>query len=71
VEVENVATCKPATVARLLLPNVAVPSLNVTVPVGACVPLVVTVAVNVTDAPCVAGFRLETSVVVVVTAVIV
>src|SRR5271170_2862069 len=36
--------------------SVAVPSLNVTVPVGLAPPVTVTVAVNVTVSPAVAGF---------------
>jgi hypothetical protein len=42
--------------------------MNVTVPVGAVDPLVVTVAVNVTEEPDMEGFALEAKVVVVVAA---
>ena len=59
-DVESVAT-PPDSVP---VPRVAVPSLNVTVPVGVPVPEV-TVAVNVTDCPNVLGFADDVSAVVV------
>lgn len=48
------------------VPSAVGPSMNVTVPVGAVDPLVVTVVVNVTDEPDMEGFALEARVVVVV-----
>ena len=48
------------------VPRAVVPSLKVTVPVGGFVPVVVTVAVKVTETPKFAGFWLETTVVEVV-----
>jgi hypothetical protein len=65
VEVAKVATWRPPTVLSAPVPIAVVPSLKVTVPVGAFAPVVVTVAVKVTEAPKVAGFRLEVRVVVV------
>src|SRR5450755_2225374 len=65
VEVAKVATWAPLTVLRVPVPMALVPSLKVTVPVGGFVPLVVTVAVNVTMSPLFAGFLLEVRVVVV------
>jgi hypothetical protein len=52
---------------RLPVPNVLVPSLKVTEPVGVPVPVAtVTVAVNVTDCPTELGFTEEVILVVVV-----
>ena len=59
-DVARVATPDPL---RVPVPSVVVPSLKVTVPVGAPVPpLDVTVAVNVTDWPNAAGFGEDVSV---------
>ena len=49
------------------VPSVTVPFLKVTVPVALPPPMLATVAVKLTDLPCVAGFSDETSVVVVPT----
>ena len=56
--VENVV-CPDA--FNVLVPILFVPSLNVTVPCGVPPADEVTVAVNVTDCPCVDGFGLEES----------
>jgi hypothetical protein len=61
VVVANVATPPP----NALVPRVVVPFLKVTEPVGVPVTAGVTVAVNVTDAPTVDGFKLDVTVVVV------
>jgi len=54
----NAVVAKVATPADSVpVPNVVVPSLNVTVPVGAAPVDGVTVAVKVTDAPEVDGFK--------------
>jgi hypothetical protein len=47
-------------------PSVVDPSMNVIIPVGDLAPLVVTVAVNVTKEPSIAGFALDANAVVVV-----
>jgi hypothetical protein len=65
VEVVTVATWNPPTVLKVPVPRAVVPSLKVTVPVGAFAPAVVTVAVKVTEAPKFAGFRLDLRAVVV------
>jgi hypothetical protein len=49
--------------------SVVAPSMNVTVPVGAVDPLVVTVAVNATEDPDMEGFALEARVVLVAASV--
>jgi hypothetical protein len=51
VEIAKVATWEPPTVLSVPVPRAVVPSLKVTVPVGAFVPVVVTVAVKVTETP--------------------
>ena len=51
--------------ASVSAPSCVLPSMNVTVPVGVWEGLPVTVAVNVTEAPDWAGFKLEDTVVVV------
>ena len=64
-EVAKVATWEPLTVLSVPVPKAVAPSLKVTVPVGAFAPVVVTVAVKVTETPENAGFWLEVRVVVV------
>ena len=64
-DVANVATPEAFSVP---VPNAVAPSMNVTVPVGAVDPLVVTVVVNITEEPKMEGFVLEAKVVVVVAA---
>jgi len=59
VEVAKVATWKPPTVLSVPVPSAEVPSLKVTVPVGGVEPVVVTVAVKMTETPKFAGFGLE------------
>jgi len=51
VEVVKVATWEPDTVLRVPVPRAVAPSLKVTVPVGGVAPVVVTVAVKVTEVP--------------------
>ena len=52
--------------ARVSVANVEVPSLNVTLPVGVPVNSGLTVAVKVTDSPCVDGFADDATVAVLV-----
>lgn len=62
VEVANVATWE---LFKVPVPKAVVPSLKVTVPVGKVEPVVVTVAVKVTETPENAGLGLEVRLVVV------
>jgi hypothetical protein len=58
--------CVPFSAVRVTgLPKITPPFSNDTVPVGTCVPVVVTLAVKVTCTPSPAGFKLEVSAVVV------
>lgn len=50
----------------MLVPSAFAPSMNVTIPVGVVDPLVITVAVNITEEPDMEVFALEAKVVVVI-----
>ena len=60
-EVAKVALDTPPLVESVVVPNVVLPSSNVTVPVGVKDPLGCTVAVKVMDCPATEGSLLEVS----------